>query len=121
MDMASQDYTDYTDYQIALSPDLGITPEEFASAWNDDPDARDLGTVHFSEEKVFYIDPMLAAALLSIPAGLATSTLYDSLKNVVARLRKEKDSKPETKRHIHIEQTTKPDGTVVVAIDVDEG
>jgi hypothetical protein len=121
MDMDSRNDTDYTDYQIALSPDLGITAEEFASAWNDDPDARDLGTIHFSEEKVSFIDPLLAAALLSIPASVASSTLYDLLKSVVARLRHDKSSKPDAKRHVHIEQTTKPDGTVIVVVDVDEG
>ncbi len=112
---------DYTEYQIALSPDLDITPEEFASAWNDDPDAHDHATAHFSSEKSSqFIDPILVAALLSVPASVASSTLYDLLKSVVTRLHKEKGQTPVTQRHVHIEQTTKSDGTKILVIDIVE-
>ena len=111
---------DYTEYQIALSPDLDITPEEFASAWNHDPDAHDHEPTFSSEKSSQFIDPILVAALLSVPASVASSTLYDLLKSVVTRLHKEKGQTPVTQRHVHIEQTTKSDGTKILVIDIVE-
>ena len=119
----------YQTYQIALSDDLGITPEEFAQAWNEDADAHDLATAHFSEEKVSaFIDPTLLSALLSVPAGVATATIYDLIKGVIARLRKEKGQaqmavssttpSPGSPSHIRIRETKKPDGTVIAVIDI---
>ncbi len=119
----------YQTYQIALSDDLGITPEEFAQAWNEDAQAHDLATAHFAEEKVSgFIDPMLVSTLLSIPASVASSTIYDLIKSVIARLHKEKGQAPTalasaaplqtTPSHIRFRETRKPDGTVIVAIDI---
>src|SRR3989440_6436562 len=61
-------------YQVAISPDLNITAEEFAGAWNADPDTHNLATAHSVEEKASqFMDPtLLIGALLSIPAGVTT-------------------------------------------------
>jgi len=45
---------------IALSPDLDITPEEFAAAWNEAVETRDIAYVQLSQAKgTQFIDPML--------------------------------------------------------------
>ncbi|HVB75545.1 MAG TPA: hypothetical protein VNE38_18515 [Ktedonobacteraceae bacterium] len=113
---------DYQTYQVALSPDLDITPEEFASAWNEGSETRDLATAHFSEENASqFIDPMLVAALLSIPATVTSSVIYDLIKDVIQRLRQGKGAQGHNDhKHIHIEQTKKPDGTRILVIDIDE-
>lgn len=120
----------YHIYQVAISPDLGITAEEFARAWNADPDTHELATAHFAEEKASqFIDPsLLIAALLSVPANVASAALYDLIKGVIDRLRREKNqaqaSPPSTApsqtvpSHIRYTETRKPDGTVIVAFDI---
>jgi hypothetical protein len=40
---------DYRLYHIALSPDLDITPEEFADAWNEAAETRDIAYVQLSQ------------------------------------------------------------------------
>lgn len=114
---------DYQTYHIALSPDLDITPEEFAAAWNEAAETRDIADVHLSQAKgLHFIDPMLAAALLSVPATVASSAIYDLIKGVIHRVqeKKGKGQQPQAHRHIHIEQTKKADGTEILAIDIEE-
>jgi hypothetical protein len=110
------------DYQVALSPDLDITPEEFARAWNEDAETREHATAYFTDARAAkFLDPsLLVAAMLSVPANVASAALYDLIKGVVERLRKEKGQPQAPRKHIHFEQTTKPDGTVIIAIDYDE-
>jgi hypothetical protein len=114
---------DYRLYHIALSPDLDITPEEFAGAWNEAPETRDIAYVQLSQASgAKFLDPVLAAALLSVPANIASVAIYDLIKDTIHRLQeKKKQARSSTPRkHIHIEQTKKPDGTEILAIDIDE-
>lgn len=115
---------DYRLYHIALSPDLHITAEEFADAWDEDPETRqknaEVQVSHSSGAK--FLDPLVVGALLSIPATVASSEIYDLLKSVIHRLWEKKgQAQPQIPHtHIHIEQTKKPDGTEILAIDIDE-
>ena len=114
---------DYQMYQIALSPDLEITPEEFAAAWNEGAETRDVARVQLSQAKgAQCIDPTLAAALLSVPASVASAAVYDLIKGVIRRLQERKSAgkKERGHRRIHIEQTKKADGTEIVVVDVEE-
>jgi hypothetical protein len=115
---------DYRLYHIALSPDLDITPEEFADAWNEAAETRDVAYVQLSQAKgTQFIDPtLLAAALLSVPANVASAAIYDLVKGIVHRLQEKKGQAQAQAphRHIHIVQTKKPDGTEILAIDIDE-
>ncbi len=111
-------------YQIALSPDLHITAEEFAEALNDDPEAREKNAEVLLTPGggAKFLDPLIVGALLSIPATVASSEIYDLLKNVIHRIWEKKGhAQPQSpRRHIHIEQTKKPDGTEILVIDMDE-
>ncbi len=104
---------DYQLYHIALSPDLDITLEEFADAWNEAAETRDTRGAQF-------FDPVLASALLSIPATVASSAIYDLIKGIISHVQEKKAQPQAPHRHIHIEQTKKPDGTEILAIDIDE-
>ena len=110
------------DYEVVLSPELAITPEEFAQAWNEALETRTLATVHLSEAKgATFIDPLLVGALLSIPATVASSALYDLIKDIIHRLQEKKRTQGQTShKHIHIEQTKKPDGTQIIVVDIEE-
>ena len=115
-------------YQVAISPDLNITSEEFARAWNADPNTHKLATAHFAEEKASqFMDPTLLGALLSIPAGITTMEIYDLIKSVIERLRKEKGQPSQSPqslqtphKHLHMEQTRKPDGSTIIIVDYEE-
>ncbi len=110
------------DYLVALSPDLDITPEEFARAWNDSAETSKRATALFTDAKTTkFMDPsLLYAAMLSVPANVASAAIYDLIKGVIERLRKEKGQPPAPQRHIHIERTRKPDGTEILVVDIDE-
>jgi hypothetical protein len=114
----------YRLYHIALSPDLAITPEEFVGAWNEAAETRaidaDMQLSQSSGAK--FLDPILLGALLSVPASVASSAIYDLIKNTIHRLQEKKgqEQSPPSHKHIHIEQTKKPDGTEILAIDIDE-
>lgn len=114
----------YRPYQIALSPDLHITAEEFADALNEDPEARqkDAEVLLSRTGGAKFLDPLVVGALLSIPATVASSEIYDLLKSVIHRLWEKKGhAQPQSHgRHIHIEQMKKPDGTEILVIDMDE-
>ena len=118
-------------YQVAISPDLNITAEEFARVWNTDPDTHNLATAHAVEEKASqFMDPtLLIGALLSIPAGVTTMEIYDLIKSVIERVRKEKGQgeathvahSPQAQHtHLHIEQVQKPDGSTIIIVDYEE-
>ena len=113
---------DYRLYHIALSPDLDITPQEFADAWNEAAETRKIdANVQLSQTSgAKFLDPVLAAALLSVPATLASSEIYDLIKSVIHRLQEKKTQSQAPRKHIHIEQTKKSDGTEILIIDMDE-
>ena len=118
-------------YQVAITPDLNITAEEFARAWNAGHDTHNLATAHSVEEKASqFMDPtLLIGALLSIPAGVTTMEIYDLIKSVIERVRKEKGQEEATHvphsaqgqhKHLHIEQVQKPDGSTIIIVDYEE-
>ena len=116
----------YQLYHIALSPDLDITPEEFAGAWNEAAETRAIDAdIQLSQSGgAKFIDPTVLGALLSVPAGVASSVIFALIQSTIHRLQEQKgQAHPYTQstgRHIHIEQTKKRDGTVILAIDIDE-
>ena len=41
------------DYEIVLSPDLGISPADFAATWNETAEARSIGEARVAAAKGF--------------------------------------------------------------------
>lgn len=114
---------DYQTYHIALSPDLYITPEEFAAAWNGSAASHSVTEARLTEAQgAKFIDPALVVGvLLSIPAGVASSALYDFIKATVRQLRDKKSAPKPEHKHMHIEEIKNPDGTRILVVDIDEG
>ncbi|HLX58515.1 MAG TPA: hypothetical protein VKR83_15975 [Ktedonobacteraceae bacterium] len=109
------------EYQLAISPDLHITPEEFAAAWNEIPANRDKAEIKLVQTTGSkFLDPTLAAALLSVPVTVASSAIYDRIKDTIHRLQEKKGQAGTVHKHIHIEQRKKPDGTQILVIDINE-
>ena len=112
-------------YQIALSPDLHISLEEFANAWNEDDIARTFAEAHLSQAKgTQFFDPLLVTALLTVGTGVATDLLSDLIKGVIQRLIDKNNAKnvqsTPARKHTHIEHIKKPDGSVMLVVDIDE-
>lgn len=110
---------DYQTYQIALSPDLDITPEEFANAWNETAEARAVAEAHLSEAKGAQFDPtLIAGILISVGTGVAGNLLTDLIKGIIQQLKDKKGAQPH--KHTHVEQMKKSEGTEMLIVDIDE-
>ena len=116
---------DYQTYQIALSPDLDISPEEFANAWNETAESRSVAEAKLSEAKGAQFDPtLIAGILISVGTGVAGNLLTDLIKGIIQQLKDKKGAQGSkgtpTQQHTHIEQMKKPDGTEMLIVDIDE-
>ena len=112
-------------YQIALSPDLHLTLEEFATAWNEDDVARTFAEAHLSQAKgTQFFDPMLVTVLLSVGTGVTSNLLSDLIEGLIQRLMDKKNTQSNQSvpahKHTHIEHIKKPDGSEMLVVDIDE-
>ena len=101
-------------YQIALSPDLGLSPADFVAAWNEEAEARTNGEARLTEAtSKGYFDPLTTAIVIGVVTGIAGNTIYDLIKKVLVK-------KGVHNKHTHIEEMKKPDGTRLLIVDIDE-
>jgi len=116
---------DYQTYQIALSPNLDIPPEEFASTWNETPQTRVIAEARFTEaEGVQFDAALITGILISVGTGVTINLLTDLIKDIIQRLRDKNSVQTSqvtpTHKHTHIERIKKPDGTEMLIVDIDE-
>jgi len=101
-------------YQIALSPDIGLSPADFMAAWNEDVEARNLAEAHLVPSTSEHYDPtLLVTILLTVATGAASNVLSELIIRVVER-------KKDVHKHTHVEETKKSDGTRLLVVDIDE-
>ena len=101
------------EYQIALSPDLGLSSADFIAIWNEDTETHAITEARLVPSSSTQYDPtLIAAILLSIGTGIAGNTLYDLIKRVLV--------KKGIHKRTHIEEMKKPDGTRILVVDIDE-
>jgi hypothetical protein len=103
------------DYQIALSPELGLNPDDFVAAWNDEAECRAVAEARLDEPDSAQYDPLLTGAMAvlgSVAVGLATNALYDLIKGVL--------TKRGISRRTEILQMEQPDGTCLLVIRIVE-
>ena len=66
------------DYEIVLSPDLGISPADFAAAWNETAEARSIGEARVAAAKGEQFDlTLLATILISVGTGAASNIISE--------------------------------------------
>ena len=103
------------DYEIILSPDLEISPTDFAAAWNESASENNAGEARVVTAKGAQFDPTLIATIvISIGTGAASNIISDLIMKVL-----DKRGAPKHK-HTHIEHVKKPDGTETYVVDIDE-
>jgi hypothetical protein len=102
------------EYEVVLSPELDITPEEFADAWNELAEARERGQARTTAVRGTTFDPTLViTVLISVTTGVASNVIADLIMKVL-------EKRGSRGKHTHIEQVTKPDGTQRLVADIDE-
>ena len=101
------------DYHIALSPELDINADDFVQAWNDDTEARKEASASLAPSAGTQYDPTLITdVLLGVTTGMAGNALYELIKKVLV--------KQGVRKHTHIEEMKKSDGSRLLVIDIDE-
>jgi hypothetical protein len=103
------------EYQLALPPDLGLSPADFVTAWNASAVCRSIAQASLASSTRAQYDPLLVGAiavLSSIGIGLATNALYDLIKQVLTT----KGVHTQTK----IMKIDQPDGTHILVVTIDE-
>src|SRR6266849_5985459 len=101
------------EYQIALSPELDISPDDFLAAWNEDTETRNLAEAQLISSRGAYYDPtLIAGILLSVGSGVASNAVYELIKKVLV--------KQGVRKHTHIEEMKKSDGTSILVVDIDQ-
>lgn len=74
------------DYQLAISPDLQIDAEEFASVWNLNPESSKIAQAHVataSKESYPFIPPEVIQQGLVLLAGVAGTVALDVVKDII--------------------------------------
>ncbi len=54
------------DYQIALPPDLGLSPAEFVTSWNADPASRTVAEARLDQSPRAQYEPFLIAGAIAV-------------------------------------------------------
>lgn len=100
-------------YQIALAPELGLTPQAFAAAWNESEAARQAGHIDIGETPGNTFDPATTTLLLTTGLAIASGVLINLISDIII-----KASQP--KKEPEVRQQTLPDGTKVIIVTIRE-
>ncbi len=87
------------EYQIALNPELGLTPTDFVQSWNASAEAQTVAEARLTPTSNTSYDPFLVGAIAvlgSIGVGVATNLISDLIKQVM--------EKKTAHKHLHITQ-----------------
>jgi hypothetical protein len=107
------DSVENEDYQIVLSPELGISANDFLVAWNEDTETRNLCAASPVSSGGKAFDPtLIVGIIISVGSGVASNVVYDMIKKMLI--------KKGVSKHTHIEQMKKSDGTKLLVVDIDE-
>jgi hypothetical protein len=102
------------DYEVVLSPELGMTPEAFAETWNELTEARARGEARTTTAKGKTFDQtLIVTVIISVTSGVASNVIADLIMHVL-------EKRGSHGKHTHIEQVKTPDGTERFVADIDE-
>jgi hypothetical protein len=104
------------EYQVALSPELGLAPADLVSEWNATPASRRVADARLEHAGERRFDPTLAAGAMvvlgNVALSLASSALYDLIKAAVARRG--------VRRTTEVREVHRPDGTRLLVVTTTE-
>ncbi len=104
------------EYQLVFAPGLSITPTDFVTAWNEEVSTQEIAQAQLVPSTTnAYRGPVSEAVWLvvsSVGLGLGTNALYDLIKGVVAKQKKQK--------RIKITKLDQPNGKQLLIIEEEE-
>lgn len=102
-------------YQIAIAPELGLSPQQFAAAWNADAQTSAVAEARVQPSPTKSYDPLTAGGVvIDLLIGLAGSALYQLLHHAIEQALAERRSPPE----IAVEQIDQPDGSSLLIVRI---
>lgn len=105
------------EYQLVFARSLDIAPEDFVAAWNEEASTQEVAQAQLvpSATKSFNVPPLDIVLLVvnAVVLPLGTNALYELIKSVVIKEKKDKHSHKRTK----ITQIDQPDGTHLLIVE----
>src|ERR1700686_517738 len=103
------------EFQLALPDDLGLSPANFVTAWNESSDCRTVALATLASSTSAHYYPFLIgglAVLSSVGIGVGTNAIYDLIKSVFI--------KKGIHKHMQFTTVDQPDGTHILVVTIDE-
>ncbi|HEY6406710.1 MAG TPA: hypothetical protein VIY29_04490 [Ktedonobacteraceae bacterium] len=104
------------EYQLALSPDLGLSSADFVTAWNEAPDCRTAAEARLTSSSKGTYDPLLLAGIITLLSTVASGVLT----NVISDLIKQRLEKKGVHKQVQVQQLEQPDGSHLLVVTIDE-
>ena len=103
------------DIEIAISPDLQLTPQTFAEAWNADPQCQEIASAKVREKGGTQYEPI---TLMAVLAGVAGSVAASVISHLIT---KALDGKKPAASRLEVKETRRPDGSRIFVVTSSSG
>jgi hypothetical protein len=104
------------EYEVALPPNLGLSPEEFATAWNESSERRAVAEARVAPPPATQYNPALLGGALvifgNLALGVAAGLLHDLINDAL--------SERGIRKRTEIMEMTQPDGTHLLVVTIVE-
>jgi hypothetical protein len=104
------------EYHVALSPELGLSPEQFVAAWNATADCQAAAEASVTSPRSAQFDPTLLGVTLTVASslalGVASNALYDLIPQLLAG--------QGVRKRTEILQVEQPDGSRLLVVTITE-
>ena len=104
-------------YQLALSPEIGLNPTDFVTAWNDNPHLRFQAEAHlFFSRSPVYFDPSFLGMDIDFVMGVGVSLTSSALCELIKQLLQKRG----IHRHTLFIEQEQTNGSHFLVITMDE-
>lgn len=102
-------------YQIVLPPDIRVSPEAFADAWNADEQSSVVAEARLKPAQTRSYDPLtVSTVVVDHQIGLGGAALYDLVKHVLSQAL----DQPSTSQRIEVREIDQPDGGRLLVVHI---
>lgn len=102
-------------YQIVLPPEIGVSAEAFADAWNTDQQSSVVAEARVEPAPTRSYDPLTVSTVaVNLLLGVAGSALYELVKHVLSQALAQSSA---TER-IEVREIDQPDGTRLLVVHI---
>lgn len=102
-------------YQIVLPPEIRVSAEAFADAWNADEQSSVVAAARVDYPVAKSYDPLsVSAVVVDLLVGVAGAALYELVKHVLTQML----DQPAATQRIEVQQIDQPDGTHLLVVHI---